>query len=150
MKVFSLDRRSAFGSLDAPSPISRTADPSSRGGGIVMASSERRQLPRYNVRTSLRFRAINLTADKSDHFTEALNVSRGGFFFASSAPLQVGTPIEATLQMPSEITGDKPEETHCTARVVHVRNQPYGDGRIGFGVEIEKFRSIEGQERWLS
>jgi len=21
----------------------------------------------------------------------------------------------------------------CTARVVHVRNEPYGDGRIGFG-----------------
>jgi hypothetical protein len=115
-----------------------------------MANSERRQLPRYNIRTSLRFRAINLTADKSDHFTEALNVSRGGFFFASSAPLQVGTPIEATLRMPAEITGDKPEETHCTARVVHVRNQPYGDGRIGFGVEIEKSRSVEGQERWLT
>jgi PilZ domain len=115
-----------------------------------MDAPERRQLPRYNVRTSLRFRAINLTADKSDHFTEALNVSRGGFFFASSAPLQVGTPIEATLRMPAEITGDKPEETHCTARVVHVRNQPYGDGRIGFGAEIEKFQTPGADERWLS
>jgi hypothetical protein len=115
-----------------------------------MDGSERRQLTRYSVRTPLRFRAINLTADKSDHFTEALNVSRGGFFFASSAPLQVGTPIEATLRMPAEITGDKAEETHCTARVVHVRNQPYGDGRIGFGAEIEKFHTPAAQERWLS
>jgi hypothetical protein len=115
-----------------------------------MDGSERRQLTRYNIRTPLRFRAINLTADKSDHFTEALNVSRGGFYLASSAPLQVGTPIEATLRMPGEITDGKVEETDCTARVVHVRNQPYGDGRIGFGAEIEKFHKLAGQERWLS
>ena len=104
-----------------------------------MPGTERRQLPRYSIRTSLRFRAINLTADKSDHFTEALNVSQGGFYFASSAPLQIGTPIEVTLRMPAEITGNKVEETNCTARVVHVRNAPYADGRIGFGAKIEKF-----------
>jgi hypothetical protein len=109
-----------------------------------MDGSERRQLTRYNIRTPLRFRAINLSADKGDHFTEAINVSRGGFFFASSAPLQIGTPIEATLRMPAEITGDKPQETNCTARVVHMRNQPYGDGRIGFGAEIDKFHTAAG------
>ena len=102
-------------------------------------SSERRQVARFNVRTSLRFRAVNLPSDKSEHFTEAINVSRGGFFFASSAPLQVGLPIDCTLRMPAEVTGTKPQETHCTARVVHVRNEPYGDGRIGFGAEIEKY-----------
>jgi PilZ domain-containing protein len=112
--------------------------------------AERRQLTRYNIRIPLRFRAINLPADKSEHFTEALNVSRGGFFFASSAPLQVGVPIEATLRMPAEVTGGTAEETRCTARVVHVRNEPYGDGRIGFGAEIEKFHAATAQERWLS
>jgi hypothetical protein len=116
---------------------------------ITMSLSERRQLTRYNVRTPLRFRAINLTADKSDHFTEALNVSRGGFYFASSAPLQIGTPIEATLRMPAEVTGNKAEETKCIARVVHVKNQPYGDGRIGFGAEIENFNNPSGQERGI-
>ena len=104
---------------------------------------ERRQLARYNLRTPLRFRPLNLAADQSEHFTEAINVSRGGFFFASSAPLQVGMPIEATLRMPAEVTGDKPVETRCTARVVHMRNEPYGDGRIGFGAEIEKYHTPE-------
>jgi hypothetical protein len=106
-----------------------------------MKGSERRQLTRYNLRTPLRFRAIGLSSDKTEHFTEALNVSRGGFFFASSAALQIGMPIEATLRMPVEVTGGMPEETRCTARVVHVRNEPYGDGRIGFGAEIEEFRA---------
>jgi hypothetical protein len=104
-------------------------------------ASERRQVTRYNIRTPLRFRALNLAADKSEHFTEAMNISRGGFFFASSAPLQVGMPIEATLRMPEEVTGTKAQETRCTARVVHVRNEPYGDGRIGFGAEIEKYHT---------
>ncbi len=89
----------------------------------------------------MRFRALNLAADKSEHFTEAMNISRGGFFFASSAPLQVGMPIEATLRMPEEVTGTKAQETRCSARVVHVRNEPYGDGRIGFGAEIEKYHT---------
>jgi hypothetical protein len=50
-------------------------------------------------------------------------------------------PLEATLRMPVEVTGSNPQETRCTARVVHVRNEPYGDGRIGFGAEIEKYHT---------
>lgn len=106
-----------------------------------MPVQERRQGPRHNLRTPLRFRAVNLAADQSEHFTEAMNVSRGGFFFASSAPLQVGMPIDATLHMPAEVTGGKAQETHCTARVVHMRNEPYGDGRMGFGAEIEHYHT---------
>jgi hypothetical protein len=112
--------------------------------------AERRQLTRYNMRTPLRFRAMGLAVDKTEHFTEALNISKGGFFFATSAPLQVGMPIEATLRLPSEVTGARAEEARCTARVVHVRNEPYGDGRIGFGAEIEKFHTAGAQERWTS
>lgn len=115
-----------------------------------MKATERRQISRFNLRTPLRFRAVGVAADKTEHFTEALNISQGGFFFASSAPLQVGTPIEATLRMPAEVTGKQPQETRCSARVVHVRNEPYGDGRIGFGAEIEKFQAVAVQERWTS
>jgi len=115
-----------------------------------MKVAERRQLARLNLRTPLRFRALGVASDKTEHYTEALNVSRGGFFFASSAPLQVGMPIEATLRMPAEVTGNSVEETRCTARVVHVRNEPYGDGRIGFGAEIEKFQTVPPQDRWVS
>lgn len=106
-----------------------------------MDISERRHLTRYNLRAPLRFRATGLASDKTEHFTEALNISRGGFYFATSAPLQVGMPLEATIRMPAEVTGDKTEETRCRARVVHVRNEPYADGRIGFGAEIESFSS---------
>jgi PilZ domain len=115
-----------------------------------MKAVERRQLARLNHRTPLRFRAVGVTADKTEHFTEALNISRGGFFFASSAPLQVGMPLEVTIRMPAEVTGNSAQEMRCSARVVHVRNEPYGDGRIGFGAEIEKFQTVAVQERWMS
>jgi hypothetical protein len=104
-----------------------------------MDSSERRQQTRYPLRTPLCFRALGVATDKTDHFTEALNISRGGFYFATSAPLQVGMPIEATLQIPSEVMGNKPEDARCAARLVYMRNEAYGDGRFGFGAEIVKF-----------
>src|ERR1700755_1388894 len=114
----------------------------------LMDASERRVLKRYNIRTPLRFRTIDLAGRNSDHFTEAINVSRGGFYFATSAPLKMGMPIEATIRMPEEVTGEKTKETHCRARVVHVRNEPYSDGRIGFGAEIESFLSMARADRW--
>ncbi|HTQ60265.1 MAG TPA: PilZ domain-containing protein [Candidatus Solibacter sp.] len=112
-----------------------------------MQGSERRQLARHPLRTPMRFRSTGVAADQSEHFTEALNISRGGFYFASSAPLQVGMPIDVTLRMPSEVTGTHAEELHCAARVVHVKNEAYADGRIGFGAEIVKFSSVPVQER---
>src|SRR5256886_16489729 len=115
-----------------------------------MKVAERRQLTRLNLRTPLHFRALGVASDKTEHFTEALNVSRGGFFFASSAPLQVGMPIEATLRMPAEGTGNSAPEMRCTARVAHVRNGPYGDGRIGFGAVIDKFQTIPAEDRLAS
>ncbi len=108
-----------------------------------MATPERRHLERYRLRIPLRFRALTLAGDKSDHFTEAINISRGGFFFVTSAPLQVGMPIEATIRMPAEVTGGKPDDTHCRARVVHAKPGSYSDGRMGFGAEIEAYLEEE-------
>lgn len=113
-----------------------------------MPAPERRQLTRHSLRVPLRFRSNAVAADKSDHFTEVLNVSRGGFYFASTAPLQVGMPIDVTLRVPAEITGHESEEMQCVARVVHVRNEAYGDGRIGFGAEIVKFKTAPAQKDW--
>lgn len=104
-----------------------------------MPTSDRRQRERFTLRIPLRFRALGLAADKSEHFTEALNVSRGGFFFVTSAPLQVGMPIEATFSMPAELNGGNSHETHCRARLVHAKPNAFSDGRMGYGAEIETF-----------
>jgi PilZ domain len=102
-------------------------------------SSERRQLERFRIRVPLRFRPVGLASGPAEHFAETTNISRGGFFFVTSAPLQVGMPIEATLNMPTEVTGGKADETHCRARLVHAKPDAYVDGRMGFGAEIEMY-----------
>lgn len=104
-----------------------------------MPPSERRQLERFRIRVPLRFRPLGLASGPVEHFAETTNISRGGFFFVTSAPLQVGMPIEATLLMPSEVTGGKPDDTHCRARLVHAKADAYSDGRMGFGAEIEMY-----------
>jgi hypothetical protein len=115
--------------------------------GVFMAPSERRHLERYRMRIPLRFRSMALSGDHSEHFTEAINVSRGGFFFVTSAPLQVGMPIEATIKMPVEVTGGPPDETHCRARLVHAKPDSYSDGRMGFGAEIEVFLNPDSKKK---
>jgi hypothetical protein len=82
---------------------------------------------------------LGLAFDQSEHFTETTNISRGGFFFVTSAPLQVGMPIEVTLNMPAEVTGGKPDLARCRARLVHAKPDAYSDGRMGFGAEIESY-----------
>ena len=114
-----------------------------------MKDPERRRLTRHNLRTPLRFRALGVGADTSEHFTEALNVSGGGFFFASSAPLRVGMQLEVTLRMPVEVTGTAAKETNCTARVTHARSEAFGDGRMGFGAEIEEHTDATRPDRWV-
>ena len=104
-----------------------------------MTPIERRQLERFRIRVPLRFRPIGLASDRGEHFTETANLSRGGFFFVTSAPLQVGMPIEATLRIPPEVTGGPADETHCRARVVHAKPDAFSDGRMGFGAEIEAY-----------
>ena len=104
-----------------------------------MTPGDRRQLERFRVRVPLRFRPLGLASDHTEHFTETANISRGGFFFVTSAPLQVGMPIEATLKMPPEVTGGESDETRCRARLVHARPDAYSDGRMGFGAEIEMY-----------
>jgi hypothetical protein len=113
-----------------------------------MKDQERRRLTRYNLRTPLRFRALGVGADTSEHFTEALNVSRGGFFFASSAPLRVGMQLEVTLRMPIEVGGNAAKEINCTARIAHARSEPFGDGRIGFGAQIQEQTDAPRGNRW--
>jgi hypothetical protein len=113
-----------------------------------MKHQEPRRLTRYNLRTPLRFRALGVGADTSEHFTEALNVSRGGFFFASSAPLRVGMLLEVTLRMPIEVGGNAAKEINCTARIAHTRSEPFGDGRIGFGAKIEEQTDAMLPNRW--
>ncbi len=115
-----------------------------------METTERRVIPRYNVRIPIRFHSISLASSSPEHRTESVNISRRGLFFASHAELRVGMPIEISLRMPREVTGLETVEARCFGRVVHARTGMFADGRTGYGVEIEKFTSPAYAEKWAS
>ena len=115
-----------------------------------MESSERRIMPRYNVRIPIRFRSITLTSTGPEYRTESLNISRRGLFFASREELRVGMPIEISMRMPREVTGLETVDARCFGRVVHARTGMFADGSTGYGVQIEKFTSPAYADKWAN
>jgi hypothetical protein len=102
-----------------------------------MKSDERRVVPRFAVQIPLRFRPIGLLHDRKEHAAESINLSRCGAYFASPVGLPLGAALEITLKLPGEITGLETFRAQCLCRVVHA--EALGDGRTGYGVEIERF-----------
>jgi hypothetical protein len=64
-------------------------------------------------------------------------------------PLQIGTQVALRLRMPSEISGFRAEEVHCTARVVRIQESDSG-GLVGVGLRIERYHATAERERWAS
>jgi hypothetical protein len=52
------------------------------------------------------------------------NISRSGLLLSSSTPLEIGSKMVLTLQMPAELTGDKSAQVICEATLVRVEAVP--------------------------
>jgi hypothetical protein len=115
-----------------------------------MSSRERRIDPRVDIRAPLRFRTLN-NPGSPEQVAEAENISQRGIFFATNFPLNVGTPLEVSLKMPQELSGQSSADVKCVARVVHVQPNPIPGGKTGIGLHIERYeaRAAAG-ERWAS
>jgi Tfp pilus assembly protein PilZ len=69
-----------------------------------------------------------------ERVVESSNISTHGVCFISDDDLMVGEPVQITLSMPAEITGD-PEEMLCfSGRVVHT--SPVGNRQRAIGVQF--------------
>lgn len=75
--------------------------------------------------------------------TECHDVSSHGVFFFLQEALQNGSPLDITLTLPSEITRAEPVRVRCEARVQ--RTEPAGEGRVGIGARIERYRFLPGR-----
>jgi hypothetical protein len=54
----------------------------------------------------------------------SVNISRSGLLFCSSSPLENGSSLELTLEMPPELTGDKAAQVICEGTLVRVESVP--------------------------
>jgi hypothetical protein len=69
----------------------------------------------------------------------------------TSAPLQIGMPMELTLRIPHDLAQRVSSEVVCIGRVVHVRPIDSNEGMLGIGIHIERFDTkMQAQERWAS
>ncbi len=81
---------------------------------------------------------------------QTVNLSERGIYFKSSEALMVGDSVEMFFTLPQELTGRRPEEVRCNARVVHVDRNIDGHGLIGAGATVERFEPIHRVRSWAN
>lgn len=62
---------------------------------------------------------------------KTVNLAERGVAFKSRHAMSLGQPIELFSTLPTELTGRKPEDVRCTARVVHVDRCGDKQGNVG-------------------
>ena len=109
----------------------------------LMHDSDRRYRPRFGLKVPFEIRNIDqpaLTAQSA----ESSDISASGLYFATEAPMSVGTRIELFIQMPSEISGIPLPKWRCMGRIVRVHAASPTDTNSGNGVEIQCYEVLGG------
>lgn len=96
---------------------------------------DRRLSIRHKLRTALRLRIWKSGTDEQRAVSEDLSVE--GAFFATDAPLHVGSAVEILFKMPEEITGKPASDWRCTGHVVRIVPLDSATGKSGVGVHFD-------------
>ena len=105
-----------------------------------MTASERRLATRYQVKLPLRVWIPKSAVPEQS--AESLNVSVRGICFATSLPLQKGTPVQLAFEMPEEVSHKPALEWHCTGHVVHVQPSRSPQPAICVGVAFDCYEVL--------
>jgi hypothetical protein len=106
-------------------------------------TSERRISPRHPLKTALRVRVWK--SGSTEQRAESQNLSETGTFFATDAPLTIGTAVEILLRMPKEITGKPTTEWRCTGHVVRLELVDTPRGKLGVGVKFDCYEIMRSK-----
>jgi PilZ domain len=83
-----------------------------------MKLSDRRLARRFGLSIPLYFRAWKSQAQEQR--VKSVNVSERGVYFETDAPPRQGAMIQLRLEMPTEITGNPPNEWRCAGKVLRI------------------------------
>ena len=81
---------------------------------------------------------------------EAVNISERGIGFRSPLKFNVGESVEVFLTLPRELTGRRPEEVRCDARVVHVDAEADPVGMTAVGATVDRFEPLNNGHSWAN
>jgi len=111
----------------------------------LMQESDRRYRPRFGLKVPFEIRDIDQPAITAQ-LAESSDISASGLYFATEAPMSVGTRIELFIQMPSEIYGIPSPKWRCMGRIVRVHAAGPTDANGGNGVEIQCYEVLHGAQ----
>jgi Tfp pilus assembly protein PilZ len=77
---------------------------------------------------------------------ESENLSERGVFFATDAPLIIGSEVEILLKMPEEISGRPTTEWRCTGHVVRLEPVDTRRGKLGVGIQFDCYEILRSEE----
>ncbi|MBI4461250.1 MAG: PilZ domain-containing protein [Acidobacteria bacterium] len=114
-----------------------------------MGGREQRRFRRFavNLPCKVKARARRKVSAASELDVSTQDISRGGFYFQASGGWEIGTTIECTIQLPSEVFGNQAVTIRCRGKVA--RLVPLGDGGLGVGATIENFRFVRQSDKAL-
>ena len=110
---------------------------------MELYESERRISRRLKFKTALRVRVWKSGSDEQS--AESQNLSERGTFFATDAPLVIGSAVEILLKMPEEITGKPTTEWRCTGHVVRLEPVNSPRGTMGVGVQFDCYEILRSK-----
>ena len=79
---------------------------------------------------------------------ETVNLSERGIGFKSPLKFSLGETVEMYFTLPRELTGRRPEEVRCNARVVHIESKADALGMTAVGAEVERFEPLNVGRSW--
>ena len=106
-----------------------------------MSDDERRRAARIPVKVPVKLRPTEGTTPYMLS-AESVNLSGTGLLFSIDSKMKVGTVLELTFTMPTEVLGGMPMKIRCTARIVRVDEPAGGSGKVGVAAHIERFETI--------
>ncbi len=104
---------------------------------------DRRNSRRHLLKTALRVRVWK--SGSTERRAESENLSERGTFFATDAPLAIGSALEILVRMPEEITGKPATEWRCTGHVVRLEPVETPRGKLGVGVQFDCYEILRSK-----
>jgi hypothetical protein len=104
---------------------------------------DRRNSRRHQLKTASRVRVWK--SGSTERRAESENLSERGTFFATDAPLAIGSALEILVRMPEEITGKPATEWRCTGHVVRLEPVETPRGKLGVGVQFDCYEILRSK-----
>jgi hypothetical protein len=95
---------------------------------------------------SARMSSVRMATDEGEIFEgETIDISERGISFKSEYKFKVGESVELFFTLPRELTGRRPEEVRCDARIVHVNRPAEGNETAVVGAMIDRFEPLHAR-----